>query len=156
MATNDVRAEDDGRTHVNVYSQGKTELGRLLSNFAHAPFKLDGLEFASVEGFWFWLKTGRDEVRGLHGSTAKKVGGSLPPIRSEPSWDELKRAYLAKLAAHPRIKAMLAANRLPFAHYYVFNGAKVRADKYLWTVNLWEEVAAELRGEYQLGPGETL
>ena len=61
MATNDVRPEDDGRTHVNVYSRGRTSLGRDLSNFAHLPFELDGLAFASVEGFWFWLVTGVDD-----------------------------------------------------------------------------------------------
>ena len=28
----------DGIEHINIYSKGKTELGRLLTNFAQTPF----------------------------------------------------------------------------------------------------------------------
>jgi hypothetical protein len=27
--------EQDGTTHINIYSKGKTELGRFLTNFAY-------------------------------------------------------------------------------------------------------------------------
>jgi hypothetical protein len=52
----DIKPSEDGVTHINVYSRGNTELGRLLSNFAHTPFSHPEFgEFASVEGFWYWL-----------------------------------------------------------------------------------------------------
>lgn len=31
---------EDGITHINVYSKGATELGRLLTNFAHTPLHI--------------------------------------------------------------------------------------------------------------------
>jgi hypothetical protein len=46
----DIKPSEDGVTHINVYSRGNTELGRLLSNFAHTPFSHPEFgEFASVE-----------------------------------------------------------------------------------------------------------
>ena len=44
----------DGMTHINVYSKGKTEIGRWLSNFAYSPIDL-GNEgyFSSIEGYWY-------------------------------------------------------------------------------------------------------
>jgi predicted NAD-dependent protein-ADP-ribosyltransferase YbiA (DUF1768 family) len=35
---------------INVYSKSEDELGSLLSNFAHTPFEINGVGFASVEG----------------------------------------------------------------------------------------------------------
>lgn len=31
--------DNDGITHINLYSKSRTVLGRQLSNFAHSPFK---------------------------------------------------------------------------------------------------------------------
>lgn len=71
----------DGITHVNIYSQGKTELGRMLSNFYHYKVKTRDGEFNSVEGYWHWLgieKCKEKEVlRKLYGYNAKKTGNSL-------------------------------------------------------------------------------
>lgn len=43
-------ATTDGIDHINIYSKGKTTLGRMLSNFACTPFTHpeDG-KFASIE-----------------------------------------------------------------------------------------------------------
>lgn len=139
---------EDGLTHINVYSKGKTKLGRLLSNFAHTPFVLhdlwETLEFASVEGYWYWFKTGIDKFRSLHGAEAKRLGKAASQSNREPSRDELEQVYRAKLRQHPSIAESLAASSLPLAHYYVYGGQKVNADKYLWTVELWEKLRSEL------------
>lgn len=45
--------KNDGIDHINVYSGGATELGRLLTNFAHTPFENEYGKFESVEGFWY-------------------------------------------------------------------------------------------------------
>ena len=34
---------------LNVYSRSTENIGRLMSNFAHTPFVLDGVEYASIE-----------------------------------------------------------------------------------------------------------
>lgn len=67
---------DDGITHINVYSKGKTELGRLLSNFSHTPFYGNDILFNSVEGWWQWFTTGKeyDYLKYLYGFKAKKRG----------------------------------------------------------------------------------
>lgn len=53
--------KQDGVDHINIYSKGETELGRLLSNFACTPFTIDWMppggykRFASVEAQWYWM-----------------------------------------------------------------------------------------------------
>jgi predicted NAD-dependent protein-ADP-ribosyltransferase YbiA (DUF1768 family) len=37
---------------INIGFKGETETERMLSNFAHTPFELDGVRYESVEGFW--------------------------------------------------------------------------------------------------------
>lgn len=49
--------DEDGVTHINIYSKGKTELGRMLSNFTSFPIELDGQRFNSIEGVWFYFAT---------------------------------------------------------------------------------------------------
>ena len=49
--------EDDGVTHINVYSKGATALGRALSNFARIPVVVvPNGRFESVEAYWYWLR----------------------------------------------------------------------------------------------------
>lgn len=77
---------------IDVILSKRTELG-IFSNFAKTPFKLDGKEYASIEGFWqmmkypepddrfdprhrpdlIWKYT-RDEVSQLSGFDAKYAG----------------------------------------------------------------------------------
>lgn len=133
----------DGVTHINVYSKGVTSLGRALSNFARTPFTLDGVSFASVEAYWYWVKTGGASPRNTYGYWAKAEGKKFEPTHEDPTKEQLKEAYKAKLTAHPHILEQLLENKLPLAHYYVFGGGPKSADKYLWTIELWEELKKE-------------
>ena len=45
----------DGIDHINIYSKGRTSIGRFLSNFAQADIETDDGDFASIEGYWYWL-----------------------------------------------------------------------------------------------------
>ena len=56
MEKNDFKPENDGIDHINVFSKSRSKLGRMLSNFAHTPFTLDGVKFESVESWWYWMK----------------------------------------------------------------------------------------------------
>ena len=70
----------DGIDHVNIYSAGRTELGRFMSNFAQAPIQTIDGSFASIEGYWYWLgceHTDRDTLRTVSGFAAKKLGRAL-------------------------------------------------------------------------------
>jgi hypothetical protein len=121
-----IRIEDDGITHINVYSRGKTLLGQQLSNFSHHPIVLpEHGGFNSVEGFWYWLTRRDDRLRLLSGYDAKKLGRSLPvrrPYLAEefPMFmEEICSALDAKLRTHRELRLEFARSRLPFVHYYV-------------------------------------
>ena len=66
----------DGIDFINIYSQGNTILGRMLSNFAEAECYYDGMKFKCVEGFWYWYICGKkhDELKTMIGYNAKKFG----------------------------------------------------------------------------------
>jgi predicted NAD-dependent protein-ADP-ribosyltransferase YbiA (DUF1768 family) len=69
------------REPLNITSRSPTPL-RLISNFAHTPFILDGSSYASIEGFWQGLKfpedTDRRRLAALYGSEAKDAGFYAP------------------------------------------------------------------------------
>ena len=99
---------DEGITHINAYSRSRLEVGRALSNFAHAPFTCQDGWFASIEAYWYWLvspEDTRDQLRPLHGWYAKKKGRDLGGI----NWPEadgsfrkgITDAITAKYNAHP-------------------------------------------------------
>lgn len=114
---------DDGVTHLNVYSKGRTLLGRDLSNFSHHPFRHPELgPFASVEGLWYWLTRRDDRLRELSGYEAKKLGKTLGVVSTLDSKEFERLICLglsAKLTAHPDIKERLMQSVLPLTHYYV-------------------------------------
>lgn len=125
----------DGVDHVNVYSEGRTELGRLLSNFAHTPFTVpgDGM-FGSVEAYWYWLQCddpgARERLRPLYGYRAKQTGRALRVpdygrVHDLAFRRAIARAIREKIRQTPRLTAMLARSTLPFAHYYVYDGKVV-------------------------------
>jgi hypothetical protein len=121
---------EDGVSHINVYSQGKTELGRFLSNFTRASFTCEDGSFQSIEGYWYWLSTPvselrRDELRAVYGYQAKALGRELRAADWGPGdQTEFRKKILAalqaKLEAYPRMLRLLESNTLPLRHYYVF------------------------------------
>jgi hypothetical protein len=137
--------ENDGIDHINVYSKGKTELGRLLSNFAHTPFTIqikdEDFTFQSVEGYWYYLLTKDKYLCHLHGFKAKQYGKSKWNDKAEPVTEEqLATAYWQKLREHPKIWRLLRENTLPLAHYYVFSGKVIVPKEFQWTAELWNKI----------------
>jgi hypothetical protein len=142
----------DGVTHINCWSKGKTTLGQLLSNFAQAPFKhpQHGF-FASVEGYWYWLSTGRqhDNLRRLYGASAKTVGMQFEmiPMDDEEFKDQIRQAIRCKIEQNADILAAFLANPLPYFHYYVYGkAADVIVDKpeHRWQMEYLHQLRAEL------------
>lgn len=129
---------EDGLDHINVYSQGKTELGRWLSNFTKAPINLpeDGY-FLSIEGYWYWLKTKDEKLRTLYGYEAKKYGRNAKPNTTFfpsdiapylPNFqDKIKLAIKTKVLSNLVMKTKFIESTLPFKHYYVFDNRIVEA-----------------------------
>lgn len=118
---------NDGVDHINVYSKGKTALGRFLTNFAYSPIVTEDGPFQSIEGYWYWLSCGDDALRTVHGWAAKQLGRDL----GAADWQDtgvfktkIMKAIEAKLEANPARLAELRASKLPLRHYYVY-GSKV-------------------------------
>ena len=123
-----VNPEDDGVTHINVYSKASTRLGYLLSNFAHTPFyhPKHG-RFASMEGFYYWLKTGKqhEHLKNLYGFKAKQEGKRFESVQIVYFEKTLTRAVMLKIIQTPELLSLLSKNTLPFYHYYVYGGTHV-------------------------------
>jgi hypothetical protein len=80
----------DGIDHINVYSKGKTALGRWLTNFAYSPITIPEFgDFASIESYWYFLGCEDDNLRHLHGFAAKKTGKAIPKTIDRPNFNEL-------------------------------------------------------------------
>ena len=140
--------EKDGIDHVNVYSKGKTWLGRKLSNFADTPFTHpDHGRFRSVEGYWYWWSCRDDSLRGLHGFEAKKKGRELRGDDWNSS-DEFKidilTALSSKLTAHSSILSTLQEEGLPLKHYYVYGGKVVEPKEGKWIIEFFESMQGKL------------
>lgn len=120
----DYRIEDDGVTHVNIYSNSKCELGRMLSNFFPAPFNHPKYGFfTNVEGFWHFVATGFKHkfLKTVAGFRAKQASRGLMKVHNDNFHKLIKEAIVLKLEAHPEIKDGLLNNELPLDHYYVMN-----------------------------------
>jgi predicted NAD-dependent protein-ADP-ribosyltransferase YbiA (DUF1768 family) len=111
---------------LNIWSGSDEEIGRKMSHFFEAPFRLDGVEFASVEAVYSWLivpEERRDRVRMLSGAAAKKVApreniptsfdyhGRTIQFGSSEHKEIIFRANVAKLEAHPEIAREFVTTR---------------------------------------------
>lgn len=133
-----LRPEDDGVTHINIYSKAKTELGKWLSNFAYSPVTLREGHFKSLEGYWYFLLTRDDRFRDLVGYKAKQLGKTLVKVEVIDE-EAVKTAMEVKLRSNPEMLELFKQSTLPFTHYYVFDG-RIKPAGYDWIVKHWEKL----------------
>lgn len=136
MEDEKINPHKDGMDHINIYSRGKTEVGRELSNFSYSPFthKKYG-KFDSIEGLWYYLITGckHESLRELYGFKAKKVGREFI---NEEKWrmidtddptfkEDIKEGIRQKLRENKKLLRMLCKTEgKPLKHYYVYESKK--------------------------------
>jgi len=133
---------NDGVTHINVYSKGRTELGKWMSNFTYEPINTVDGSFTSIEGYWYWLGTRNDKLKTLHGFLAKKVGRESPNVVSLSKQDfqaKIEAAIHIKASKRPDMIAQLKQCGLPLDHYYVFNGTEKDAG-FKWILDIWNNI----------------
>jgi hypothetical protein len=160
----DYHPREEGVTHINILSRAKTELGQILSNFAKTPFDHPEYgHFSSVEGFWYWLSTGKqaNQLRSMHGFQSKKYGrmvreelAKANKILILPNFEgEIKHAIFCKITQNPHIREMLRACRLPLTHYYTWgegNNVKISyPEQYAWIHEYIQDVRDWLNGKAQ-------
>jgi len=147
--------ELDGITHINIYSKAKTELGRLLSNFAYSPMKVADGEFASVEAYWYWLNCSnpkRDDLKPLFGFQAKNLGRELK-AKDYPAAEKLElefkpkihQALIEKTRANEKLRGLLLESTLPFCHYYVYGNKVLVENSARWLIQMWDQIRNELK-----------
>lgn len=134
-----IKKEEDGVTHVNIYSKGVTRLGRLLSNFAYSPFlhPEDG-EFESVEGYWYWLSSKDEELRKKHGWEAKSYGrfvGGKDWLDGDEFKRKIKLAIKSKIEQNQELHDLIERNTLPFKHYYIYNNKTIEPKEGKWLID---------------------
>lgn len=145
----------DGVDHINIYSQGQTDLGRFLSNFAYSPFThpMYG-EFDSVEGYWYYDLTGDEKLRNKYGYDAKKYGQEKCKETINGEWDvnrtNIKIAIMCKLMQCGETGNLEALEEfiesdLPFRHYYIFGGKVVEPKNGKWLVEYFEDLRKLLK-----------
>lgn len=146
--------KQDGISHINIYSQGKTPLGKWLSNFAHEPIQTEEGVFASIEGYWYWLGIPPESRRfciSLHGDAgfqAKRNGDAYRArygkYEDDDFEEKIKEALYLKLKANQKMaRALWRSHPLPFEHYYVY-GTVVRDAGYKWLLDIWTEFRDKL------------
>ena len=112
---------------LNIYSKSSDPRGRLLSNFSHHPFLIDGQKFESVEGFIQGIAfpegdPKREAAFKAWGSAAKKFGelqekkyvwwqGKEIIFGSPEEHALIEQALRAKFAQNPDVKEALIATR---------------------------------------------
>ena len=142
--------KEDGVTHLNIYSQAATDLGKFLSNFAHCEIKTGFGTFQSVEGLWYYLSTDhpdRNKLRNLYGFAAKKLGRELKEL-SSVKVDNFQ-TFIIEAIRYKIINSnwlgVFKQSTLPFVHYYNFNGV-IREDKgSQWVIDYITQLREELQ-----------
>jgi hypothetical protein len=136
--------EQEGISHINAYSKSRLELGRMLSNFAHTPFKCVDGSFQSIEGYWYWL----NELKYVYGFKAKQLGHQL----RGNDWsedvifqDRIFRACWQKILQNPKFKEKLRASTLPIVHYYEYSGRVIVPKEGQWIWSWYKKARAYLK-----------
>jgi predicted NAD-dependent protein-ADP-ribosyltransferase YbiA (DUF1768 family) len=117
---------------INVLFSREDKQIQLISNLGHAPFEMDGIEYASVEAFWQSLKfepEKRDPLYSLFGKEAKKAGArekytkyvsykeQKVRVGSSEHWALMQRACEHKFEQHTAAReALLATGIRPLYH----------------------------------------
>lgn len=148
--------EKDGIDHINIYSKGKTELGRFLSNFTRCGINTPYGMFESIEGYWYYLLVPKFDLRAeklktLYGFESKQLGKELT---NGVDWEESQyfkdcicRAIKDKIMYNGRkYYELFKYSTLPFKHYYNYGGKVVKVDQGQWIVDYIEKLRKELNG----------
>lgn len=142
--------EKDGITHINVYTKGKTPLGRKLTNISNIPFELEEYgSFSSAEGYWFWLRLNKtkEEFRTMDAFEAKKQGSLMvqSPFNIVKPVDDyfkedFKKGIRAKLRQNKDILIELLKTDLPLTHYYVQGFVVKDKSEHQWQLDEIERI----------------
>ncbi len=155
------------RDVVNISSKGETETERILSNFAHTPFELDGNHYESVEGFWQSIKFPegsheRKKVANLVGSEAKRAGeqtrdvteigyqGQTIKVGSPEHHELMRRTIRAKLEQSPSaLELLLDTGDKKITHVLKAPGGRRLPDSKTIPGTVFSQILMDLREQFR-------
>ncbi len=149
----------DGIDHINIYSKGKTELGRFLSNFSYSKIYTDHGSFNSIEGYWYYLLTPRfsfeaEKLKHLHGFKAKELGRKLTRGIDWEDSEEfkyfIKDAISQKIYKYDTFTNLLIESTLPLTHYYEYGDKVINVPECKWILDHIESLRKTLQLESNL------
>lgn len=157
-----ISPETDGVNHINIYTKGRTSLGKFLSNLAKIPVKVDGITFPSIENYYQYLKIsmaisnkGLQEKPNLlaffkkinpfeakqkvkiinkQGLKSYNVTGKdiQDVVTSDAFRDKILNSIVNKIKANPVFLEEFKKNKLPLKHYFVLKGKVVEQSNTAW------------------------
>lgn len=152
--------DQDGITHINVYTKSNTEIGKLLSNLSDSPINHPKYGyFFCLESLWYWLILGKNDhqLKDMNGYEAKKFGQAK--ITNKEEYDfitesksfraEFKDGIRAKLLSNTKtLQLLVDTKNLPITHYYFYtpkDGDLSRAkviykDNHQWQMDIISEI----------------
>jgi len=145
-------ADEDGKTHCNIWVHGKTDLGKKLAHFSESPFIHPYFgPFSSVEGFWHYVQNEEQDdcLRSLSGMAAKNKGKTMTWRYVENFHEIIMAANFYKIEQNAELKRMFLESTLPFDYYYLFvpkgdvvglTPTVVRPAGYEWLIKGFEEI----------------
>lgn len=151
--------EDDGVTHINLYTRGRTLLGRMASNLSdcHIEHPRYG-RFRTLEGLWYYLKTGKQHeyFRDLNGFECRKKGKDLKMKWDQDFQRDFKVGIICKLLAHDDLRKLLIESELPLTHYYCYGKAPnflmMVPSGHEWQIEFWSDMRTKLKNGVDIRP----
>ena len=174
----EIRPIDDGLTHINVYSNAKTELGRWLSNFSVTWTETNLGKFASLEGYYHYRKALRvinpetvesdlailiNRLKAADGFTAKllgnkirktanKYGLKLIDLPDEAFNKDFEEALFNKVTSDlDKLSEYFdeISSGTIFVHYYNYGGEVMYKPHFKWLIERLESIQPRLRIHYE-------
>lgn len=142
--------EDDGKTHINIYSRSNCELGRMLSHFYTATLEHPEFgSFANLECFWHYLATGckHEKLRNMPAFKVKQLAKEIPKVIRDDFMEQIKIANELKILQHPSILYRFRDSTLPFEHYYAFGNPPIirRPKEAQELIDVFEKIRTEFK-----------
>lgn len=150
------KPEEDGISHINIYSMGKTKLGKFLSHFFPVPVTHPKYgKFPTIENFWQYVSRGAkaQELRTLPPHIAKSRARQFPKVPIDGFDEMITELNEQKLRKVPKALEDFINSTLPFDHYYLIPSkkdgslAKVRPADSDKLVIMFENLRVKLRRE---------
>lgn len=114
----------DGIDHINIHSNGRSELGRLLCDQAQTPFTHPRYgKFESLEGYRHWCRTGKQHhiLKELWGVAVGHRSRKYKEQRSDNYANEIVEGIHCKVMQTPDLYELLMGSVLPLECYFVFD-----------------------------------